>query len=253
MSKRDRIRSFFAGARHADLIILAASFCLLLLFFAAELLMHQRTPKDIYSPQLRCLLLVLICAVSYLGGRLYAQRTENDTALRVLIRIFFALYLYQLLSLTLFDKGMRLDADRLMDTGLTRRQYYMKWFVNFRPFQSIYTVYIRGLLRGYVSIRYTLLNLLGNLCAFMPFAFFLPCFFKRMRHWYCFVPAVIGTVALVEGTQLWLMVGSCDIDDLILNAGGAVLLYFLLRIPPLRRLCEKTISVQAKTPKTPQK
>lgn len=233
----EKIRRHFDGLFHADGLILTVSGCLLALFLFADLQTRLHTEKGFYSPLLRCLLLLLICTIAYLGGVLRVHRTRTNTWIRPLLWCFFMLYCYLILSFTLFDSGLRLNAERLAEEGLTKRQYYLKWFVNFRPFHSIYTVYICGFLKGYVSIRYTLLNLLGNLCAFMPFAFFLPCFFRRMRRWYLFLPAMLLIVAAIEGMQFWLMVGSCDIDDLILNAGGAFLLFWILRIPPLKRFC----------------
>ena len=229
-----------AGRRpHADVWILLAAGLLLLLFFFAEAHARGRAgdaPR--YSPWLRCLLLLCICTIAYLGGLLRAERTGSAAILGHLLRLFFLLYLWLILSLTLLDEGLRLSADRLTEQGLTPRQYYLRWFVNFRPFESIYTVYIKGMMEGYVAPRYTLLNLLGNLCAFMPFAFFLPTFWRPARRWYVFLPVILLIVAAVEGMQFWLMVGSCDVDDLILNAGGAFLMFWLLRIPPLRRFCE---------------
>lgn len=226
------------GLFHTDGLILTASGGLLALFLFADFQTRLHAEKSFYSPTLRCLLLLLICAIAYLGGVLRTQRTKSDACIRPLLWCFFMLYCYLILSFTLFDRGLRLNAERLAEEGLSKREYYLRWFVNFRPFHSIYTVYIRGFFKGYVSIRYTLLNLLGNLCAFMPFAFFLPCFFRQMRRWYLFLPTMLLIVAAIEGMQFWLMVGSCDIDDLILNAGGAFLLFWILRIPPLKRFCE---------------
>ena len=37
------------------------------------------------------------------------------------------------------------------------------------------------------------------------------------------------------------MVGSCDVDDLILNVGGAFLMYTLLRLSLMQRLTERLI------------
>ena len=233
-----QISRFFRKIRHADTLILGASAILLLMFAVTDLQPHPHYENPIYAPTIRCLILILICVVSYLGGLLRMQRTGSRSILAVLLWGYFLLYLYLILSLTLFG-GLRLDPGRLAEAGLTKRQYYLRWFVNFRPFHSIYTVYIKGLIRGYVSVRYTLLNLLGNLCAFMPFAFFLPCFFKAQRKWYVFLPTMLLTVAAVEGMQFWLMVGSCDVDDLILNAGGAFLMFWILKIPPLRRFSER--------------
>ena len=225
--------------RHADVQILLASGLLLLLFAFADIQTQIHAQRDTYTTVWRVLLLALISVIAYLGGILRVWRTGSNRIIRPLLAICFALYLYLLLSLTLFDAAMRLTGDRFPASELSQREYYMKWYVNFRPFESIYNVYIRGLMKGYVSVHYTLLNLLGNLGAFMPLAFFLPIFCKAMKKWYVFLPTVILCVAAVEGVQLLLMVGSCDVDDLILNAGGAFLLFLLLHIPPLRRFCDR--------------
>ncbi len=223
---------------HADLAVLFASGVLLVLFAVMELYPKLNDAALPGPLALRCLLLVLICLISYLGGLLYRGRTGDGRIIGRLLTLYFILYVYLILSLTLMDETLRLDPTRLENAGMTPRAYYMKWFVNFRPFYSI-RVYVNGFLNGRINFGYMVLNLLGNLCAFMPMAFFLPRLWRAQRHWYVFLPTVILTVALVEGTQLLLMVGSCDVDDLILNAGGAFLFYLFLKIPPLRRLCDR--------------
>jgi len=233
-----KLRAIVSKLIHADILIFASALILLAVYLFADLSTHLSGGRTSYSPFLRCLLLVIICCIVYLGAILLRQRT-GVSLIRPLLWVFFLFYLYLLLSFTLFDVGLRLSDDRLAEEGLTKRQYYLKWFVNFIPFNSIYTVYIKGLVNGYVSIRYTVLNILGNLCAFMPLSFFLPRFFKPLRHWYLFLPAILFSVAAVEGLQFAFMVGSCDVDDLILNAGGALLLLFVLKIPPIRRFCDR--------------
>jgi len=44
----------------------------------------------------------------------------------------------------------------------------------------------------------------------------------------------------VEAMQLLLCCGSCDVDDVILNLLGALLLYGLCMLPPVRRALERT-------------
>ena len=94
-------------------------------------------------------------------------------------------------------------------------------------------------MRGYVSLRYVVLNLVGNLCVFMPLSVLLPALFRCMRRWYCLLPIVMLSVVAVECLQFWLMVGSCDVDDVILNVGGAMILYLFTLIPPIKRRMEQ--------------
>ena len=223
---------------HADIAILFAASLLLLGFFAHEWGPELLSLRVGTAQFWRCAYLLIVCIVAYLGGVLLKSRSGKNL-LPFLFLLFLFLYLYLIASLTLFDQGLRLDGNRLLDRTLTPREYYLKWFVNFHPFESIYTVYIRGTLDGYVSTRYAILNLLGNLCAFMPLSILLPALIPCMRRWYCFFPTVLLTVVGVEGLQYWLMVGSCDVDDVILNVGGAMILYLVLLIPPIRRFMER--------------
>ena len=223
---------------HCDDCLFFLSALLLACFFVLEYSANLFSPPVGTAQLWKCILLFVTCFTSYLGGLLLKKRTKKDL-FPYLFLLFLYLYLYFIISLTLLDKGLRLSGARLTEGNLTPREYYMTWFVNLHPLESIYTVYIRGLMEGYVSIRYVALNLLGNLCAFMPLSVLLPARFRCMRRWYCFLGAILLMVVGVEALQLWLMVGSCDVDDVILNVGGAFLLYLFLRIPPIYRFMER--------------
>lgn len=211
---------------------------LLLAFAVMEALLHLFPDVLPRSILLRSCLLLVICAIFYLCTRLYADRTKDESVMKRLMVFFFFLYLYLLFNVTLLDKGLG-RRDLAMD-----RSYYMENFVNFRPFESIYEVYVLGFIKGYVNSYYMLLNLLGNTCALMPLAFFLPLFFPLQRKWYVFLSTTVASVCLIEGLQLAFMVGSCDVDDLILNTFGAMLLFFILKIPPVRRLRERLLPIE---------
>ncbi len=233
-SKRPDLKNLM----HADIAVLFAAALLLVGFFAHEWRLDLLSPPIGTVQFWRCAILLTVCIVAYLGGLLFKKRSGQNP-LPFLFLLFLFLYLYLIASLTLFDRGLRLDENRLLDRALSPREYYLKWFVNFHPFESIYTVYIRGTLDGYVSARYAWLNLLGNLCAFMPLSILLPGLIRCMRKWYYLLPTVLLTVIGVEGLQFWMMVGSCDVDDVILNVGGAMILYLILLIPPIRRFMER--------------
>ncbi len=84
--------------------------------------------------------------------------------------------------------------------------------------------------RNVLGMNAVLLNLAGNVAAFIPFGVFLPMFYARCRNlfftvWYSFELSLF-----VELLQLISKVGSFDVDDLLLNTIGGILgflLYFL--------------------------
>ena len=224
---------------HADFWILLCASLFLFVFACTEVQNLLLDGGIRHSAVYRAVLLLLICALFYCGTYLYAERTGNKQSLCRLMLLFFALYLYLLVNLTLLDRSLGRGTHTANVTSREKRAYYLERFVNFVPFQSIWEVYIQGFLHGYVNSYYMLLNLLGNLSALTPFAFFLPYFFKAQRKWYVFLPTMLVTVSLIEAMQFLFMVGSCDVDDLILNVGGAFLMFWLLRIPPIQRTAQK--------------
>lgn len=226
----------------ADNIILTIS-TFLLVFYAAIEIVIRFSPAYQINALIRAVVLVLICLIFYCGGRLRLQRLGDLATLRRLFYLFFALYLYLILSFTLMDATLGRTGDFIFNNIKfnDQREHYIKWFVNIVPFRSIYEVYILGFVKGYLNAYYVILNLLGNICLFMPFAFFLPLFFKRQRKWYFFIPTLLACITLVEGLQFLFMVGSCDIDDVILNATGAILLYFIFKTPVFKKLCFKIL------------
>ncbi len=179
---------------------------------------------------------IAVCLPLYFAAQIRHRRIHAPRTVRLALLACALLYLYLLLSFTLADPALGRGQLKGEENG---RAYYLSHYVNTVPFRSIYTVYIRGFINGYVNSFYMLLNLLGNICAFMPFAFFLPCFFRKQKRWYLFLPTVLLAVSAIELLQFAFMVGSCDIDDLILNAGGAMLLFGLLKLPPLQKLTDK--------------
>ena len=99
--------------------------------------------------------------------------------------------------------------------------------VNFHPLKTI-RLYL-GLLSAHrpVLVRIAVVNLLGNVLMFVPLGFLLPGAFPQLGKWYRTLLTAAGIIALVELTQMLFLVGTCDIDDLLLNLIGTALGYGL--------------------------
>ena len=99
--------------------------------------------------------------------------------------------------------------------------------VNLRPFRTI-RLYLGLLSANRPSlVRIAAVNLLGNVGMFLPLGFLLPAAFPRLTKWYRCLLTAAGIIALVELLQMLFLVGTCDIDDLILNLTGTALGYGL--------------------------
>ena len=211
---------------HADFLIISIGILLLALFCVTEILLLSTS--HLMMPLERALLLLIICLLLYLGVFLHCHRTKNPIMMRRLIVLIYVLYLYFLISITLLDKSLG------RDSGVAH-------LVNFVPFHSIYSIYILGYANGLLNLYYVLLNLLGNLIAFVPFAILTPILFRAQQKWYVFLPTTVLTVCLIEVTQYLLWVGCTDVDDLILNLFGAMAVFGIMRIPLIKRLVNRLL------------
>lgn len=97
--------------------------------------------------------------------------------------------------------------------------------LNLIPFRTLrlYAGLLDSGVRSY--IRMSVINLAGNIIMFIPLGFLLPRVFSRLTS----LPRILLTttvlITAVEIIQLFTLVGSCDIDDLILNVLGSAIGY----------------------------
>lgn len=103
--------------------------------------------------------------------------------------------------------------------------------LNAEPFRTI-QLYFRLLLRPPTPTQFRLavLNLAGNVLLFIPMGWLLPELFPRLRVFYRTILTEIAIIAAVEVAQMLLLVGTCDVDDLMLNTIGAAIGYGLYRL-----------------------
>ena len=103
---------------------------------------------------------------------------------------------------------------------LGRREIAEGYRYNFVLFKEIIR-YITNM--EAIGFKLVLLNLGGNIIAFIPLGTFMSYFFNGSRH--TFIKTIlIGLIltTLVEGIQLVTRVGICDVDDILLNFTGVV-------------------------------
>ena len=106
----------------------------------------------------------------------------------------------------------------------------LKMNINLIPFQTIQEYMILLVYRRNVHIvNNALLNLFGNIAAFIPLGFFLPCLWKKLQSLKKLLFCSGVVVLTIELIQLITLRGSCDIDDLILNLFGVFLGFWLFK------------------------
>lgn len=107
---------------------------------------------------------------------------------------------------------------------------------NLQPFREIMR-FIRY--RRIFGTQVVLMNLLGNVLAFVPYGAFLPFFSKRCRRFWRTACYSFDLSLLVEVSQLASRAGSFDVDDLLLNTLGGMLGYLVFRFLWNREQCRE--------------
>ncbi len=159
-------------------------------------------------------------------GRERLLNMENHTTRnQKCIRILFVAYMLVLIYLVFFAESMG-RADR----GTGGYAYNLELFREIRRFY----VY-----REQLGMKAVVLNLAGNVLAFVPFGFMLPVVIRRRKC--CFdVCLLSGLLSFcIEITQLAFKVGSFDVDDILLNTAGGILGYISYRAVQAVRIRRK--------------
>lgn len=190
-------------------------------------LYYELAPGRIVGPESKLLFAVGFAVL--LGAALFygvpdgaRTRRRHDYVL-----LLFAYYLWVLANVLFFDNafGRGFSMHGTLDA------------VNLEPLRTIKN-YLLAYGYGNISLRLVVLNLLGNLVAFAPMGVFLPALFRWQRSIFFFTATLILGITTVEVAQIYTGAGSCDVDDLILNLAGALIVFLICRITPLwRRIC----------------
>lgn len=99
--------------------------------------------------------------------------------------------------------------------------------INLVPFRTLrlFADLLDSGVRSYIVMA--VINLGGNITMFIPLGFLLPRVFPKLHTLIRVLLATALIITAVEIIQLFTLVGSCDIDDLILNVLGSALGYLL--------------------------
>lgn len=140
---------------------------------------------------------------------------KQKRALRICSRIIFGVYLVLLIYLLFFAESMG-------RTFVERTYHY-----NLVPFKEIRRFWVYRESLGTMAV---MLNLLGNIAAFVPYGLILPIMNRKNRSFWLMTLWTFEFSLLVEVLQLVSKVGSFDVDDLLLNTLGGILGYLLFLI-----------------------
>jgi glycopeptide antibiotics resistance protein len=128
-----------------------------------------------------------------------------------------ATYSAILIKLVVFKTGSLLETRHLR----LRFTDHSTGRANYMPFRTIWP-YLQGHPRWLIAI----VNLVGNIAPFMPIGFLAPLVYRKMT-WQRSLVLAFATGLAMEGLEVMFRVGIFDIDDVLLNAFGVMLGYWI--------------------------
>ena len=105
---------------------------------------------------------------------------------------------------------------------------------NLIPFHSI-----KQLLNSRLGLKFGLYNIVGNFLMLTPLSILLPLISDKFRKFWNMFLVLLLTPLIVEISQYLLKLGSFDIDDIILNTSGALILFLIVNYTKLYDLLHK--------------
>lgn len=114
---------------------------------------------------------------------------------------------------------------------LVTQQYNLQLFKEIKRFIKY---------RDQIGLEGFIVNILGNVLAFMPYGFLLPLLNRAYRRLYAIATLSFLFSLIIETAQLLLKVGVFDVDDILMNSLGGIFGYLLfLMVYSIYKIIEK--------------
>ena len=158
------------------------------------------------------------------------------------LRILFIIYCILLITILFLNNEYRMTGFESININTFSREHFKT--INIIPFSTIIG-YINGLLFEDTSMSIVIINLVTNLLLLAPMGFFIPLLFKnKITNIKQFIILIIILLLFVEILQFITYRGSTDIDDIILNTIGAIIVYILMKTKLAKTILEKVFEIE---------
>ena len=155
------------------------------------------------------------------------------------LKALFIIYCLLLITILFLNNEYRMGGFQNINT-FSKEHFETS---NLIPFATIIE-YIIGVISNDINTSIVIINFATNLLLFAPMGFFIPVLFQsKIKNIKQFVIMIIILTLIVEILQFITYRGSTDIDDIILNTIGAVIMYMIMRTKFAKKLFKKVIDI----------
>lgn len=223
--------------------VVSIIFYILAILFILIYVWAELMPRLMLSELGRLFLLGGSCLFLYIGSLIKSKVENNNKAMKINLWIFFALYLILLITLTFFDPLWGRNGSGIFNWTKEGLNTYLENSVNLIPFKTIIG-YVQAMFTSLQNTSTIFLNLFGNIVCLMPLALFIPILFKKINNTKKFLIIILCVTLGIELLQFITYTGSCDIDDIILNTLGALIMYKIINITDINNLMKNILLLE---------
>lgn len=196
-----------------------SAFCFIVSVFYTGVIIDTILDPDVYfGSNLVALFWFSIVVIALFLGLFLMTRGESGERKVKIIRyttfVMLAMYLVGLV-------GVLFGAIDVTRVGGNTTDYSL---IPFRTIREFWHAYRTGALSNEIIVR----NLIGNIVLFMPMSWFLPILFEALRNKWLYALTLLGGICLVEVVQHISYRGVMDVDDVILNFAGAMVVFLFI-------------------------
>ena len=208
-----------------------------ILIFCIDLL-----PNVYLNTSVKMFIYIFAVLLSYINLKVKNRKVEEiqkEKNRREFWITSFIIYGFLLISLLLLDSNYR--GYTYYNNIKFLSEEHFEFYCNLVPFDTIYN-FIIAIKDNMISTKSVLVNILGNMIAFAPCGIFIPIIWKdKFSSIIKFALLMIGIVFIMESIQFITMTGTFDVDDIILNVLGAVIVYGIMKIKIVKRIIQKVV------------
>ncbi len=155
------------------------------------------------------------------------------------LKVLFIIYCLLLITILFLNNEYRMGGFQNINT-FSKEHFETS---NVVPFATIIE-YIIDIISNDINTGIVIINFATNLLLFAPMGFFIPILFQnRIKNIKQFVIMMIILTLVVEILQFITYRGSTDIDDIILNTIGAVIVYVIMKTKLVKKLLKKVFDI----------
>ena len=231
-------------------------------------------PNIYLNTSIKITIYVFSVLLSYINLKLKnrkAEEKQKEKNRKEFWIISFIIYGLLLISLLLLDSNYRGYTYYSGIKFLSKEHF--EFYCNIKPFDTVYN-FIIAIRDHMINTKAVLVNILGNIIAFAPCGIFIPLILKdKFSNIFKFIIIMIVIVFIMECIQFITMTGtfdvapkkiwpvlittfitsgvvefvqlhigrSFDVDDIILNVLGAIIVYGIMKVKIVEKIIQKIV------------